>query len=227
MLAAEDPSVLSPVIALGLMVALAVWAAIWLTRPRRRGDLYRRLASELGLRYAEPVTADITTEEVREGWGTGVAVERQIAGSLRGYEVVICDQIVSQALCSASRVSQTVIRIGRAGLVTPEFILQPRNWFTRKAEIIDGEPNIWIEGDPDFTRSNYLKGSDAEEVRELFTTRARELLRGNDGLMIQGQGTGYLFYRHGELLAYRAIRGLLDESIEILRAFHPEDREPG
>ena len=211
------------------LIALAglVWLMIALGRRQRRRMLYQRLAAELNLTCTGPEDGSQHTEEVREGWRTGLAREHGAAGQFEGRHVTICDRILTMVLLSMSRVTQTVIHIQAPRTGGPEFLLEHRNWYTRKSELIDGRTNIHIEGDPEFTQHNYIIGTDEEAIRALFTRPVRALLRNNEELMIQGHGDAYVFYHYGEILSRKEILTLLREALAIVDALHPESPDGG
>ncbi len=143
-----------------------------------------------------------------------------VAGRLGGYDVVVFDRILSQALCSSSLVTQTIVSVGDPDLTTPEFTLLPNNWLMKQAALADKTPNICFASDEEFMEHNYLRAPDEEAVRGPFGAPVRELLRENDTLSIQGTGSAFLFYHYGKVLPEQAICDLLDRSLEIARAFH-------
>ena len=211
------------------LIALAglVWLAIALGRRQRRQMLYQHLAAELNLTCTELQDGSLQTEEIREGWRTGLVTEHGVSGRFEGRDITICDRILSMALISASRVTQTVITIEAPVTGRPEFILEPRNWFTRKSELIDHRTNIHIPGDAEFTQHNYITGPDEEAIRALFTKPAMTLLRNNEELMIQGHGDAYVFYHYGDVLSREEILALLRKGLAIVDALHPEPPDSG
>ena len=78
------------------------------------------------------------------------------------------------------------------------------------------------EYDPEFSERNWLAGPEPERIRALFAPRVRDLLRGNEGLIVQGGGEECLFYRYGRQLPYDGIRELVSRGMRIFRAMHPE-----
>ena len=208
------------------LIALAglVWLIIALGRRSRRRMLYERLAAELNLTYTKPQDGSQHTEEAREGWRTGLTREYGLAGRFEGRDITICDRILTTArdnVSTVSRVTQTVICIQAPSTGGPEFILENRNWYTRKSELIDHKKNIHIPGDAEFTQHNYITGTDEEAIRSLFTKPAIALLRDNEELMIQGHGDAYVFYHYGEILSRKEILALLRKGLAIVDALHP------
>jgi hypothetical protein len=102
---------------------------------------------------------------------------------------------------------------------TPEFILQPESELTRKTHFVEGYRGIDFPEDPRFAAHNYVRSNSQEEILDLFSDSAREILRANEGTWVQGTGSACRFYEHGRKLPPKDIRKLIKKAIALVKAF--------
>jgi carbonic anhydrase len=116
---------------------------------------------------------------------------------------------------STSTTHQTVMLVRSARLKLPAFALAPEPVFHTVGEMF-GFRDIDFDASPEFSRRFRLIGEEEERVRLLFNSRVLSFFEERKGVAVEGSDHELLFYRGGRTVSPREIRGLVDETLELV-----------
>lgn len=119
------------------------------------------------------------------------------------------------------RCAQTVTSFSRNDAELPYFDLRPANTADRVWDAL-AHKNIRFDSNPEFSRRYVLKGALEDKVRVLFRAGLLSFLETLDPQRkwrIEGAGGTLIVYRLRKTVSATEIRGFLDETSSIARAF--------
>jgi len=116
--------------------------------------------------------------------------------------------------------NHTVISFRFAGQPLPQFSLRPEN-FADKIGGWFGYQDIDFDTHPAFSKQYWLRGTNVEATRALFTTTVLDYFQKNPGLTTEASGNTLLFYRHSSLLKPQEVRSFMEQGFGVLMQFHP------
>jgi hypothetical protein len=113
---------------------------------------------------------------------------------------------------------QTVIALQSAQGRLPGFALRPENLFDKIGDKIIHK-DIDFPAYPDFSKRYYLRGENAESVRQIFTDQAVRYFEDHPGLSVEGSGARLIFYRQSKMVTVENIQDFLQQGFEVFSLF--------
>ena len=221
--------ILSNSIALGIYIALAIGGSIYISisRQLKRQKELQVMADSLGFSYN-----DEQTEKVRELLESSSMLGNEmffnvLGGTFNGTYFAIGDFNITVGSDSRKRKQyQTYVVIHSGKLTSPNFCLQPESALFRMAEgllnRLTGSVDIDFPTHPDFSDNYFLKGSNEDAVREIFTPRVLEYFQAHHGLSVEVFNGTLVFFRLGELVKPEDIKALIDNAMEVHQVLLPQ-----
>lgn len=216
-----QPPILT-LVAAGLAVAAAVlFYRFWYLWKQRRAQ-WEQAAIELGLAFQEGVELAQTYGHLRFFQrGRGHRTKIALSGTAAGASVLLADhRYTTGGGKNQSTHDQTLCVLTCADLRLPDFALRREvAVFDRLGELF-GAQDIDFSEDPAFSKAFVLKGSDENQLRELFHLERRQrLLQLFSGRFhLEGSGEVLLFHT-GRLVKPAEARDFVLRAGEILDVF--------
>lgn len=179
----------------------------------RRGDMYDRLAKELGFR-PEPPAADPEVPEL-------AAATLRLAGEREGFQVRVFENASDYVEEGQPLEAQTTLMLWRPGWRLPRFTVEPRSFATGMRQKVDGNKGLFFPRDEHFTLSSFVDGPDPSAIRACLVPAATALLRGNKRLFVDSRGPALLVFESEKQLSARRIHALLDKALRLANALQP------
>ena len=179
----------------------------------RRGDMYDRLATELGFR-PEPPAADPEVPEL-------AAATLRLAGEREGFHVRVFENASDYIEEGQALEAQTTLMLWRPGWRLPRFTIEPHSFATGMRQKVDGNKGMFFPKDEHFTLSCFVDGPDHNATRACLVPAATALLRDNKRLYVDSRGSALLVFESEKQLPARRIHALLDKALHLAKELQP------
>jgi hypothetical protein len=113
---------------------------------------------------------------------------------------------------------QTVLALESDKLHLPKFLLRPENLLDKIGSAL-GHKDIDFETYPEFSKRYYLRSTNEEGVRKLFSERVVKYFEEKPGLSAEGDGTKLIKYRVSKFIPAENLQTFLQEGYELYTLF--------
>lgn len=217
---AVNPDVAVPLFAVGAFAVVAS-IAILASRhfDRKRKEALEAVATEMGLSFAGNNGFD-----VRESFpnaklfskGRGRKIKNMIHGQSGEVQVFLFDYFFVTGSGKRRRTHyQSVACFRSPQLGLPQFSMRPRSGFFDSIGRAFGGQDINFEEYPEFSHRYVLQGNDEAAIRGQFSHAALSFFEQNQGVCVEGNGVGFLFYRPRRKVKPFGIRNLFEQAYRV------------
>lgn len=113
---------------------------------------------------------------------------------------------------------QSVAYIDSPKLQLPDFILRPETLFHKIGDAL-GYSDIDFDSHPKFSGTYLLRGSDEQQVRNVFSGAVLDYLESQSGISVEGNGRRLIYYRVRRMVAPSGMRSLMEEGFQLFSLF--------
>jgi hypothetical protein len=202
-----------------LIAGIVVWGFL---HERKRTEAMKAAAEQLGLPFyptGDPrLVSDLASFDLFSQ-GRSKKITNMIHGESDEVEVGVFDYQYTTGSGKNSHTSkQTVVYFQSEQLKLPQFALRPEHLFHRIGGVF-GYQDIDFESHAAFSSAYLLRGSDEEQLREVFGENVLAFFEKQRGVSVEGNGRRLVFYRAAKRMRPEQVRALMEEGFRVFALF--------